>query len=518
MSRMTQRLFALTCAAATLGACHESQKPVPVRQSTAQTLGIYSTDLIDDPRQQALAALAADARRRETRFYNAAHPGFLFGTTRVPQDEIDAGLWTPAELYQIGAQLFNYRFRTEEGFGGKDLPASAVGASRLGRFEKGQRGGPETYQCADCHRGGGLAGAGDASDNVYLYGDGVHQEKGIERNPLSLAGAGLLEILAAEMSRDLAAQRDALLAQAADSGAPARGELRTKQVGFGYLTALPDGSISYKELQGVDHDLVIKPFGWKGHTATLRDMIENELNVHHGMQTEWLAANGPAERVGPFGSPDPDGDGVVGEISEGQLTALTLFAAMQEVPVSEPPVKLRNPIGTLVDIMPAWRDGVPAFENIGCADCHIRSLPLDSTHYVLPSRTGGKPIDVDLAAEGAKPRLKRDAEGRFRVQLFSDLKRHDVGDELVQSEHQADANPHKQISARMFLTAPLWGVARTGPYLHDGHAPSLEQAILHHGGEAEAARKKFEALDDAGRAPIRVYLMSLTRARRFASP
>src|SRR5205823_11180447 len=99
---------------------------------------------------------------------------------------------------------------------------------------------------------------------------------GLERNPISLAGAGLVEMLAAEMSRDLAAERDALVQQAAVSGAPARGELSSKQVSFGFLTANPDGSLSSKEVSGVDHDLVIKPFGWKGHTATLRDMIENE--------------------------------------------------------------------------------------------------------------------------------------------------------------------------------------------------------------------------------------------------
>jgi CxxC motif-containing protein (DUF1111 family) len=68
------------------------------------------------------------------------------------------------------------------------------------------------------------------------------------------------------------------------------------------------------------------------------------------------------------------------------------------------------------------------------------------------------------------------------------------------------------------MTPPLWGLARTRPYLHDASAATLEEAILAHGGEAEAAREMFAALPDAGRYPLRLYLATLTRAPRMVAP
>ena len=96
--------------------------------------------------------------------------------------------------------------------------------------------------------------------------------------------------------------------------------------------------------------------------------------------------------------------------------------------------------------------------------------------------------------------------------LFSDLKRHDVGQAL------AEPRPDRGALAAQFLTRPLWGLARSRPYLHDARAPTLEDAILLHGGEAQEARDAYAALTEPERAPIRVYLMSLTRARRMVSP
>ena len=44
------------------------------------------------------------------------------------------------------------------------------------------------------------------------------------------------------------------------------------------------------------------------------------------------------------------------------------------------------------------------------------------------------------------------------------------------------------------MTEPLWGVATTAPYGHDGRSTDLEEVILRHGGEAQAARDAFAAL------------------------
>src|SRR5262249_21772120 len=100
----------------------------------------------------------------------------------------------------------------------------------------------------------------------------------------------------------------------------------------------------------------------------------------------------------------------------------------------------------------------------------------------------------------------------YLVQLFSDLKRHDMGPAL------ASPLPQGKIPARVFLTRSLWGVAETAPYLHDGRAPTVHDAIVLHGGEASAARTAYLALDEHARAALRVFLLSLSRQPKLFVP
>ena len=85
--------------------------------------------------------------------------------------------------------------------------------------------------------------------------------------------------------------------------------------------------------------------------------------------------------------------------------------------------------------------------------------------------------------------------------LFADLKRHDMGPRLAESA----GSPLD----RFFTTARLWGVADTAPYLHDGRATTLTEAILWHGGEAEDARQAFADLSDSGKRDLLSFLRTL---------
>jgi mono/diheme cytochrome c family protein len=447
-------------------------------------------------REQAHAALAADAERREQRFRDAADPGRSWRATRVEASALAA--MRPEEIYAVGAQLFQHRFTRREGFGGKDR-------ERLSRVHLGARGGPDAYACADCHRRGGPAGGGDSSDNAYLEGDGDRPDSAFERNPIALHGAGILELLAREMSDELARQARQAMRDAKQRGEAVRVELSAKGVSFGAIRVAADGVVDPSELAGVARDLRVRPFGWKGHAESLADVVEDELAIHHGMQSARLAAGGARARVGPFAPPDPDGDGVVDEISAGQLGALTLFIAMQEIPTVDLPARSEQ--------LALWPIGRQRFEEIGCARCHVPSLPLESAVYTLPPLAeGAPPVRVDLAQHGAEPRLTRGADGRYQVPLFSDLKRHAVGPEL------REGRSYRSVLGSHFLTPPLWGLARSRPYLHDGRAAGLEEAILAHDGEALEARDAYAALDEEARAPLRIFLVALTRAPRISSP
>jgi CxxC motif-containing protein (DUF1111 family) len=117
------------------------------------------------------------------------------------------------------------------------------------------------------------------------------------------------------------------------------------------------------------------------------------------------------------------------------------------------------------------------------------------------------------------------------VALFGDLRRHVMGAQLADSQPtpvrdasgadlEIDGAP-VLVPPEVFLTAELWGVGNTGPWLHDGRAASLEEAITLHGedappapgdparSEAQEARDAFLALPERDRLAVVEFLRSL---------
>lgn len=111
------------------------------------------------------------------------------------------------------------------------------------------------------------------------------------------------------------------------------------------------------------------------------------------------------------------------------------------------------------------------------------------------------------------PRLPQNAEGTVDVPLYSDLKRHQMGTNLAESFPQnTDAGESVQVPGNLFLTRPLWGVADTGPWMHDGRALKLSEAILMHEGtdsEANTSIGKYKSLSDQDKEALRTFLSSL---------
>jgi CxxC motif-containing protein (DUF1111 family) len=92
---------------------------------------------------------------------------------------------------------------------------------------------------------------------------------------------------------------------------------------------------------------------------------------------------------------------------------------------------------------------------------------------------------------------------------YTDLLLHDMGDEL------ADHRPDYEATGNEWRTTPLWGlgllmtVNQHELLLHDGRARGIEEAILWHGGEAEAARDAFRSMSADDRAALVRFLRSL---------
>ena len=69
--------------------------------------------------------------------------------------------------------------------------------------------------------------------------------------------------------------------------------------------------------------------------------------------------------------------------------------------------------------------------------------------------------------------------------------------------------PTRAATGNEFRTQPLWGVVATGPYLHDGRADTLNEAILAHGGESKMSRDSYADLPSEQRSQLIAFLGSL---------
>jgi CxxC motif-containing protein (DUF1111 family) len=130
------------------------------------------------------------------------------------------------------------------------------------------------------------------------------------------------------------------------------------------------------------------------------------------------------------------------------------------------------------------RRGEQLFAQAHCAVCHVPEL-----------KTGDFAPLAQLAGQTIHP--------------YTDLLLHDMGEGL------ADGRPDFLASGSEWRTPPLWGIGLSqkvngaGSFLHDGRARNFVEAILWHGGEAEASRAAFGELVRKDREAVVAFLQSL---------
>lgn len=459
----------------------------------------------------------------EERLLSEVAPDIVRRGLRIEQEQIGAGCLNLDGVVDVGRALFLRTFTREDGWGN----ALAGTPSTLRRVQEGRFGGPDALSCQSCHWKGGSAGAGDRADNAYMFGDGDDVGSADVRNPPALWGAGWVEIVAREMSAELQAQAEGVRQLAIFEDATVVRPLTSKGISFGSARATPDGAggaeLDLSAVVGIDEDLVVKPFGWKGTAPTLRDFLGGSLQVHLGLQAEEVVAGHGHEGIAlgvadPAGGAeaDPDQDGVTREITEGQLTALVLYLATLDVPplsaLDEGPYREAVLFSNELEIVRSpeftsrWLEGFASFGRLGCASCHVPFVRVDDPRYRTTAPLTGSTVTVDLAVDGAQPGPDRDDEGRFLVPVFSDFKRHEMGPGL------AGRATEDGVDASLWMTRRLWGVSLTSPYLHTGAAITFDEAIAAHGGEAEQAARNYALTDEDGKVSLRIFLASLARA------
>jgi len=205
-------------------------------------------------------------------------------------------------------------------------------------------------------------------------------------------------------------------------------------------------------------------FGWKAGRARLSHQIASALNFDMGVTTSIF--------------PTPDcGSAQAGctpgtELSTADLDRMVRYIAVLGVPA-------RRDLGDA-----QAQQGESLFQSAGCVKCHTPSMTTSAFHPM-----------AELRSQAIRP--------------FTDLLLHDMGAGL------ADNLPEASASGAEWRTPPLWGIGLTAgvsggeAYLHDGRARSLSEAILWHGGEAEAAKEAFRTMSSANRAALIRFLQSL---------
>jgi mono/diheme cytochrome c family protein len=443
------------------------------------------------------------------------------------QFDIVSGALTFEQVFDVGDEIFATQFTSEHGVGANLANDAAVSV----RFSRSPRAdlpgfqadpfratGPNAQSCASCHEVTFEDGAGGIEANAMRDPQRTADPaKFIQRNAPHVFGLGALQLLAEEATADLKGIRARAIAQAQVNGSSVRVPLTTRNnVNYGFITAAPSGTVDTTEVEGVDADLVVKPYQWKGAVAFARDFVRDASNNELGMQ--------PVEMFGA--NVDADHDGVSNELSVGQITALTIYQVAQPRPVTIVEANQRDPAA--FPLTRSQRDAIRAgddvFSRIGCADCHIPALRVRNPVFSEPSTSpdyrdatlpsGVNPLDVGL--DPARPvtfdltldspdeiPFESDGRGGALVRLYGDLKRHDMGPGLAESIDE------KGTGASVWRTRELWGVGSTGPWLHDGRATTLREAILLHGGEAQESRDRFAALRSSEQAQLTKFLQNL---------
>ena len=255
-------------------------------------------------------------------------------------------------------------------------------------------------------------------------------------------------------------------------------------VGMGLLEAVPaavirsaadpgdsdgDGiSGRANEVTGTDGEITLGRFGWKAGRATVEQQVAAAFAGDIGITSPLFPTeNCPEVQTACRDAPD----GGTPELTPSRLASVTLYARTLAVPA------LRDPDDEQV------RRGFAQFEAFGCASCHLPTL-----------ETG--PSDIEALAYQV-------------IHPYTDLLVHDMGPGL------ADGRPEFGADGREWRTPPLWGLGLIEAVngrrflLHDGRARTPAEAILWHGGEAEAAMEAFRDASAEERAALRRFLESL---------
>jgi mono/diheme cytochrome c family protein len=202
-------------------------------------------------------------------------------------------------------------------------------------------------------------------------------------------------------------------------------------------------------------------FGWKAQFATLEEFVASACANEIGLGTHRMEQATPLSS----GCKSPANPAVGPDLDKAQFRAMVAFVTTLPRPIEIGPTDPRE--RTQVD------RGKALFEAVGCAACHTPDLGGVTGVY-----------------------------GDFLLHRIIDVRKN-------YAETPDIPPPAGHPLPEEWKTAPLWGVADSAPYFHDGSSPTLESAILRHEGDAGGVTEAYRKLPADDREAVIRFLKSL---------
>lgn len=275
-------------------------------------------------------------------------------------------------------------------------------------------------------------------------------------------------------------------------------------IGLGLLALIPEATIAGNEdiedgngdgISGKanyvwsieQQNVTLGRFGWKAGQPSLLEQTAGAFVNDMGLTSRLhQSENCLPHQADCLAAPNGNGDSADNyayEVSDNILAAVSFYSGHLGVP------QRRNAYGDQV------QRGKALFSETGCNSCHVAQYT-----------TSGSDEQPELSGQVIFP--------------YTDLLLHDMGADLADFSESnqpaaADALVEFLATTREWRTPPLWGLGMTktvdpkATFLHDGRARTILEAVLWHGGEAEAAKQQVLQLDSAQRADLLAFLNDL---------
>jgi CxxC motif-containing protein (DUF1111 family) len=203
-------------------------------------------------------------------------------------------------------------------------------------------------------------------------------------------------------------------------------------------------------------------FGWKAQFATLEEFVAaacaNEIGLGNPRMEQakpWLRWDYPE---------------VKRDLDRKQFNSLVSFVDTLPRPVEIAPTDLKGQV--------LAERGKLLFHEIGCAACHV------------PDMGGVQGVYSDFLLHRLDDRSR--GGGGYTVRSTAEV-----------------PLPADFPLPEEWKTPPLWGVADSAPYFHDGQSHSLSAAIERHHGDAESMQAAYRALSPSEREAVIAFLKTL---------